>query len=153
MYYIILIYNYIRNKKCISSKYHTYTCTVYYLKYYFHLKDDISYKKVATLSPPSTAVNSEARNAIDGNIATCMRTGDIGLTGKHKTVWWKVDLGGVYNIYSVNIQFKNYDGYGVCSILKYIYEWYVITCRLESNMSYLQHPGMFKVCLFSQPFN
>ena len=31
----------------------------------------------------------------------------------HKTVWWKVDLGGVYNIYSVNILFKNYDGVGM----------------------------------------
>uniref|UniRef100_A0A8W8NPB9 EGF-like domain-containing protein n=1 Tax=Magallana gigas TaxID=29159 RepID=A0A8W8NPB9_MAGGI len=27
-------------------------------------------------------------------------------------VWWKVDLGGVYNIYSINILFKNYDGSG-----------------------------------------
>lgn len=42
-----------------------------------------------------------------------MRTGDIGLTAKHKTVWWIVDLGRVYNVYNINIQFKNYDGYGV----------------------------------------
>lgn len=87
--------------------------TVYYLKYSNHLKDDISYNKVATLSPPSTAVNLEAKNAVDGNIATCMRTGDIGVTAKDKTVWWIVDLGRVYNVYNINIQFKNYDGYGV----------------------------------------
>uniref|UniRef100_A0A8W8NVM3 Uncharacterized protein n=1 Tax=Magallana gigas TaxID=29159 RepID=A0A8W8NVM3_MAGGI len=74
-------------------------------------KDDISYNKVATLSPPSTAVNLEAKNAVDGNIATCMRTGDIEVTAKDKTVWWIVDLGRVYNVYNINIQFKNYDGY------------------------------------------
>nr|XP_034322309.1 uncharacterized protein LOC117688376 [Crassostrea gigas] len=73
--------------------------------------DDISYNKVATLSPPSTAVNLEAKNAVDGNIATCMRTGDIEVTAKDKTVWWIVDLGRVYNVYNINIQFKNYDGY------------------------------------------
>lgn len=28
-------------------------------------------------------------------------------------MWWKVDLGGVYNIYSINILFKKYDGYGM----------------------------------------
>lgn len=66
-------------------------------------------------------MNSEARNAVDGNIETCMRTGDIGLTSDYKTAWWKVDLGRVYNIYSINIQFKNYDGYGVCFISIYIY--------------------------------
>lgn len=26
-------------------------------------------------------------------------------------VWWRVDLGRVYNIYSINILFKNYEGY------------------------------------------
>ena len=42
-----------------------------------------------------------------------MRTESIGQNNPYKTVWWKVDLGGVYNIYSVNILFKNYDGYGI----------------------------------------
>ena len=42
-----------------------------------------------------------------------MRTKEIGINSPDKTVWWKVDLGGVYNIYSVNIAFKNYDGYGM----------------------------------------
>mgnify|MGYP003692496645 CR=1 FL=1 len=42
-----------------------------------------------------------------------MRTEAIGPTSPYKTVWWKVDLGGVYNIYSVNILFKNYIGYGM----------------------------------------
>ncbi|XP_078330676.1 uncharacterized protein LOC144624650 [Crassostrea virginica] len=37
-----------------------------------------------------------------------------GLHQSVKTVatrWWKVDLGRVHNIYSVNIWFKRYDGY------------------------------------------
>ena len=54
-----------------------------------------------------------AGNAVDRNITTCMRTEPIGTSAKYKTVWWKVDLGGVYTIYSVNILFKNYDGYGM----------------------------------------
>lgn len=33
-----------------------------------------------------------------------------------KTVWWKVDLGRVYNIYSISIYFKNYDGYGMFNV-------------------------------------
>lgn len=39
-----------------------------------------------------------------------MSTGPIGLTDPDKTVFRKVDLCRVYNIYSVNIQFINYDG-------------------------------------------
>ena len=44
-----------------------------------------------------------------------MRTKEIGQGDQiiDKTVWWKVDLGAVYNIYSVNILFKNYDGHGM----------------------------------------
>lgn len=51
-------------------------------------------------------------NAVDRMVGTCTRTLEIGLTAYYKTVWWKVDIGGVYNIYRINIQFKNYDGYG-----------------------------------------
>ena len=41
-----------------------------------------------------------------------MRTGEIGRNSPDQTVWWRVDLGKVYNIYSINIMFKNYDGLG-----------------------------------------
>ena len=54
-----------------------------------------------------------AENAVDGNTATCTRSEQIGQNSPDKTVWWKVDLGGVYNIYSVNILFKNYEEYGI----------------------------------------
>ena len=55
----------------------------------------------------------KAGNAVDRNITTCMRTDAIGVNSPDQTVWWKVDLGGVYNIYSVNIVFKNYEGDGI----------------------------------------
>lgn len=39
-----------------------------------------------------------------------MRTHAIGFVSLYSTTWWKVDLGGVYSIYSVTILFKNYVG-------------------------------------------
>lgn len=54
-----------------------------------------------------------AGNAVDRNITTCMRAEDIGATALVHTMWWKVDLGEVYTIYSVDILFKNYHGYGI----------------------------------------
>lgn len=81
------------------------------LLYYF--KDNISYKKVATQSPTYVALNAESSFAVDGIISTCMKTLDIGRTSLYKTVWWKVDLGEVYSIYSINILFKNYDNHGI----------------------------------------
>lgn len=75
--------------------------------------DDISYKKVATQSHTYYGgAYYVANNAVDGDIATCMRTDTIGMNDLHKTVWWKVDLGGQRNIYSISILFKSYNGYG-----------------------------------------
>lgn len=66
--------------------------------------------KVATQS--STFLGSitsfGARNAVDRNPLTCMRTEEIGHCCPEKTVWWKVDLGRVHNIYSIDIIFKSY---------------------------------------------
>lgn len=42
-----------------------------------------------------------------------MRTVEIGANSPQKSVWWKVDLGGVYNIHSINILFKKYDDLGM----------------------------------------
>lgn len=89
---------------------------------FFHLFyiDDISHNKIATQS--YTYSNYDASRAVDGNTATCMQTDTIGVgpSFPHKTVWWRVDLGGVYNIYAINIQFKNYEGYGL-----YLYTIYI----------------------------
>ena len=76
-------------------------------------KDDLSHNKAASQSHTYPGTGFDAENALDGNKATCMRTEAIGSNSPYKTMWWKVDLGGVYNIYSVNILFKNYDGYGM----------------------------------------
>ena len=85
---------------------------------FFLFADDLSKNKVATQTTTYGALTSDAYqyvagNAVDRNITTCMRTKPIGTNSIDKTVWWRVDLGGVYNIYSVNIIFKNYDGYGM----------------------------------------
>nr|XP_022305779.1 protein draper-like [Crassostrea virginica] len=79
---------------------------------------DLSKDKIATQSttyPPSgyNLVTYVAGNAVDRNTRTCMRTDIIGENSPDNTTWWTVDLGVVYTIYSVNILFKNYDGYEV----------------------------------------
>ncbi|XP_034321052.2 uncharacterized protein [Magallana gigas] len=76
--------------------------------------DDLSYNKTASQSTrvawPFSDV-SNAKNAVDRNALSCTKAQYIGLNSPDKTLWWKVDLGGMYNIYSVNIIFKNYKGY------------------------------------------
>lgn len=75
--------------------------------------DDLSFKKIATQSHTYTGTGYDASRAVDGNTATCMKMLEIGRNSPQKTVWWKVDLGGVYSISSINILFKHYDGYGM----------------------------------------
>nr|XP_034322549.1 multiple epidermal growth factor-like domains protein 10 [Crassostrea gigas] len=57
------------------------------------------------------ASNYDASKAVDRNPLTCMRANAVGQTSEDKIVWWKVDLGGIYRIYSINILFRSYDGY------------------------------------------
>lgn len=80
--------------------------------------DDISHNKIATQS--HTNDDNDASRAVDGNTGTCMQSKPIGRSSPDTTVWWKVDLGEDYNIYSINIQFRNYDGYGLCFYNIYI---------------------------------
>lgn len=91
-----------------NSIYTSHVCKVLFLSY----KDDLSYKKVASQSRTYVGTQYDATNAVDGNIMTCMRAGVIGITASDKTVRWKVDLGGLRNVYSINILFKNYYSYG-----------------------------------------
>lgn len=84
--------------------------------------ENLSLKKNASQSPiitPDPLNQYRASNAVDGNTGTCMRTNDIGTAALHKATWWKVDLGGVYNIYDINVLFKNYDNLGT----------YVMVCK------------------------
>lgn len=82
------------------------------LSFFLSHKDDLSLNKVATQSNTSTGTYSDASNAIDGNTTTCMRTQPIGPNNPDRTVWWRVDLGGLKNIYSISALFKNYNDYG-----------------------------------------
>lgn len=68
--------------------------------------------KQATQSTTHTTLNSDAKYAVDGNTSTCTRTYEIGPQSPDKTVWWKVDMGESFRIFSINIIFKNYDGQG-----------------------------------------
>lgn len=77
----------------------------------FFLKDDLSIKKNAKQSVTLPG-NFYAWNAVDRNIKTCTRANEIG-TSSQKTVWWRVDLGGTYNIHDINILFETYDGFGI----------------------------------------
>lgn len=80
--------------------------------------DDLSFNATASQSPAVRDPNHVymASNALDRNTATCMRTETIGPNSPDKTTWWKVDLGGVYSIFSINILFKNYDNNGMYAI-------------------------------------
>lgn len=71
-------------------------------------------KKPAIQSHTQVGPYYEANLAVDRNTATCTRTNptDIGGGYSDKTVWWRVDLGGLYSIYSITILFRNYDGAG-----------------------------------------
>lgn len=86
--------------------------------------DDLSYNKTSTQSSTMEGIFYEAKNAVDGLVETCMRTHPMGFNSPYISVWWKVDLGGIYNIFSISILFKNYDGYGI--------EFFTITLLLNT---------------------
>lgn len=90
------------------------------------LTDDLSFQAFASQWPAYTYSTSynlyKASNAVDRNTTTCMRTNDIGPQSLHKSTWWKVDLGGEYRIYSINILFKEYESFGMCVIAYTNYE-------------------------------
>lgn len=79
-------------------------------KYLFLFLDDLSYKKIATQLPIyQRNYKYEANNALDRNMTTCMRTQAIGLSSSNNSMWWKVDLGGWYNVYRITIMFRSYE--------------------------------------------
>lgn len=84
--------------------------------FYFYFKEDLSYNKVATQTPIYPGNSYNASNALDRQKGTCMRTEEIGLNSAYHSMWWKVDLGGINNIYSINILFREYTGYGIVHI-------------------------------------
>lgn len=71
---------------------------------------------------------------MDGNIATCTKTKPIGVNDLIKTVWWKVDLGEVSSIYSIDIQFKSYDGFGMYCVVLWVVEYHDINLLTISTV-------------------
>lgn len=86
------------------------------------LTDDLSLQAFASQMPAFPSLTNsqpyEASNAIDRNTATCMRTDAIGIgpSASYKHMWWKVDLGGLYNIFSIDIFFKEYESTGMNTV-------------------------------------
>lgn len=73
------------------------------------LTDDLSANKPAQqYKTYNNGPEFVATNAVDGNITTCARMEDIGTTSSDESTWWYVDLGGIYNVYNIRIQFKDY---------------------------------------------
>uniref|UniRef100_A0A8W8NVL1 Tyrosine-protein phosphatase domain-containing protein n=1 Tax=Magallana gigas TaxID=29159 RepID=A0A8W8NVL1_MAGGI len=111
--------------------------------------DDISYNKTATQSHTIIGTRYDPSKAVDRDTATCMRTPPIGRNNPEKTVWWKVDLGGLYNIQSVNIVFANYDGYGCNNASFYGSKCDIpcptnckaSTCNIQSGACFMCKPG------------
>lgn len=83
------------------------------------LSDDLSCNMSVIQSHTYTGWSKYyASSAVDKNPSSCMRTMDIGQNAIQRTVWWKVDLGREYSVYSISILFKNYNGYGIYFCLK-----------------------------------
>ncbi|XP_062607535.1 multiple epidermal growth factor-like domains protein 10 [Saccostrea cucullata] len=75
------------------------------------MPDDVSYRKRSSqfsTFPCIPLSNCVASNAVDRDNRTCMRSDNIGPASTYKTVWWYVDLGDVYSVYSIRILFKSY---------------------------------------------
>lgn len=49
-----------------------------------------------------------ASEAVDRDTQTCARLEEIGTNTPDSNTWWYVDLGGIYNVYDIRIQFKDY---------------------------------------------
>lgn len=77
-----------------------------------------------------------------------MRTKPIGLNNPDKTVWWKVDLGGLRNIYSISVLFKNYNDYGDYNLSLKLY--FMPDAHIQYNDA---NPESSNNATFAQPYN
>lgn len=96
------------------------------------LTDDLSANKVA--QQYKTAVSCQscvANKTVDRDIRTCARMEEFGPTSTDKSTWWYVDLGGIYNVYTIRIQFKDYAGFSKYSSLQN--RFYVKSTSLRSG--------------------
>lgn len=85
------------------------------------MTDDLSANKIAKQYKTALACQSCVANvAVDRDIQTCARMEEIGINADDKSTWWYVDLGGIYNVYNIRIQFKDYKDfskYSICFII------------------------------------
>lgn len=75
-----------------------------------------------------------ASTVVDKNIQTCARMEDIGTTTNDRSTWWYVNLGGIYSVYNIRIQYKDYDGFSKYSINTCFY-YYI--AYIMFNLTYI----------------
>lgn len=72
------------------------------------LTDDLSANKLAKQYKTASACQScVANKAVDRDIQTCAMVEVIGTTSTDKRTWWYVDLGDIYSLYNIRIQYKD----------------------------------------------
>ncbi|XP_065921325.1 receptor-type tyrosine-protein phosphatase epsilon-like [Magallana gigas] len=70
--------------------------------------DDLSENKLAQqYKRASTCQSCVASKAVDRDIQTCARMEVIGTTSTDKRTWWHVDLGDIYSLYNIRIQYTD----------------------------------------------
>lgn len=82
-----------------------------------------------------------------------MRTQAIGLSSTDNSMWWKVDLGGFYNVYRITIMFKNYEEHqslGIYGILALIIV-YVYLSNTKCNCIVRKHKSLICKKSFTIP--
>lgn len=76
------------------------------------LTDDLSANKLAKqYKTASTCISCVGTKAVDLDNSSCARMDDIGTTSPDKSTWWYVDLGDIYSLYNIRIQFEDYEDF------------------------------------------
>lgn len=83
-----------------------------------------------------------------------MRTEPIGPSNPDKTVWWRVDLGGLKNIKSIRMLFKNYNDDGDYNLSLKLYfmpdahmQYYDANPESSNNATFAQtYIGLVQKC-------
>lgn len=99
------------------------------------LTDDLSENKTPQqFKTDSSCPACVATNAVDKDINTCTRGDYFGTTSPNNSTWWYVDLGGIYNVYNIRIQFKDYGQmYSKYSKRTFIFRTKSIQCLFDLN--------------------
>lgn len=117
---------------------------------YLLFLDDLSkgqYTEQSKTRPCVPTSDCAANNAVDRNVGSCVRTEAFGINSQDKTMWWFVNLGNIYSIYSVRILFKDYGpeyGTVIHSIVSFF--WYLnLLTHFRSWAMYITGNGNYRI--------